>query len=82
MNNPKSTIPATSKQHSNRPEQTERQATTSQHPADSHRTKEVRSHLCITIRWGGPPPSYLAVTNGGGDAVSPSARAEVGDLAW
>lgn len=27
---------------------------------------DLSTHLCITIRWGAPPPRYLPVTNGGG----------------
>ena len=27
------------------------------------------THLCITIRWSVPPPSYLSVTSGGGAAA-------------
>ena len=35
---------------------------------------KMSTHLCITIRWGAPPPSYLPVTIGGGRQRSADRR--------
>lgn len=47
------------------------------HAEETARTKELRSHLCITIEWSAPPPCYLPVMTGGGSAHA----APVGTLA-
>lgn len=69
------TKPASTNQHSNRlvATMTTSNLTIQQQPAGSSRTKELRSHLCITIERGCRPPNYLPVTNGGGNADSPTA---------
>ena len=48
-------------------------ATQSEDLSEAPKTKTKSStHLCITIRWGVAPPSYLSVANGGaGAAQSP-----------
>jgi hypothetical protein len=67
MNQTQNTSAAT-KQHNRETETTNHQAPIQQHQADSHRTKNLDTHLRITIEWGCPPPSYLAATDGGGVA--------------
>ncbi|WP_406051323.1 hypothetical protein [Kribbella sp. NBC_00889] len=43
--------PATSRQHTNEPAATITKPTIQQPPAGSNKTKELRSHLGITIKW-------------------------------
>ncbi len=51
MNNPHNTRSAASHHGSNTPEATMTQPTIQQPPAGSSKTKELRSHQCITIKW-------------------------------
>jgi hypothetical protein len=72
MNSPINTPAKTQQQDTNGTEGATNQVMIQQPSADNLRTKELRSHLRITIRWGFPPPSYLPVINGGWNADGPA----------
>jgi hypothetical protein len=72
MNSPINTPTKTQQQDTNGTEGATQQVTIQPTRADSHRTKNLDTHLRITIRWGSPPLSYLPVTNGGWNADGPA----------
>jgi hypothetical protein len=79
MNSPINTPAETQQQDINGTEGATQQVTIQPTQADSLRTKNLDTHLCITIEWSCPPPSYLTVTSGGGDAV-PAAAGRAGGV--
>jgi hypothetical protein len=61
MKRPKPTIPSSREPST---------ATQSHDPFEVPKCKTKSStHLCITIRWGAAPPSYLSVASGGAGAA-------------
>jgi hypothetical protein len=82
MTNTNSTRSAGSHQDTNAPEATMNQPTNQQQPAGSSKTKELRSHLGITIKWSLDSASRRRIGLPPAAAVGAVAPVATGGAAW